>query len=125
MCKKTFVNTWNLNRHTKKDHGLTEIGNVVKNSVGMAVFTTEALVKEKVSKPTHEKQPLQCDQCDYKSLKRNNLTRHMTKHDGIKKPETRGRKKRMGFSQIEPNAGERWRMETTRQRERFLGLERV
>ena len=34
-------------------------------------------------------------------------------------------KKRMGFSQIEPNAGERWRMETTRQRERFLGLERV
>ena len=77
VCKKTFVNTWNLNRHTKKDHGLTEIGNVVKNSVGMAVFTTEALVKEKVSKPTHEKQPLQCDQCDYKSLKRNNLTRHM------------------------------------------------
>ena len=97
VCKKTFVNTWNLNRHTKKDHGLTEIGNVVKNSVGMAVFTTEALVKEKVSKPTHEKQPLQCDQCDYKSLKRNNLTRHMTKHDGIKKPETRERKKKNGL----------------------------
>ena len=52
VCKKTFVNTWNMNRHTKKDHGLTEIGNVVENSVGMAVFTTEALVKEKVSKPT-------------------------------------------------------------------------
>ena len=89
VCKKTFVNTWNMNRHTKKDHGLTEIGNVVKNSVGMAIFTTEALVKEKVSKTTHEKQPMQCDQCDYKSRKKNHLTRHMLKHNGIKKPETR------------------------------------
>ena len=66
------------------------------NSVGMAIFTTEALVKEKVSKTTHEKQPMQCDQCDYKSLKKNHLTRHMLKHNGIKKPETRGRKKKNG-----------------------------
>ena len=97
MCKKTFVNTWNMNRHTKKDHGLTEIGNVVENSVGMAVFTTEALVKEKVSKTTHKKQPLQCDHCDYKSLRKSHLTRHMLKHDGIKKPETRGRKRKNGL----------------------------
>ena len=37
VCNKTFVNTWNMERHTKKDHGLTEIGNVVLNSVGMAI----------------------------------------------------------------------------------------
>ena len=43
VCKKTFVNTWNMSRHTNKDHGLTEIDNVVENSVGIAVFTTEAL----------------------------------------------------------------------------------
>ena len=47
--KKTFVNKWNMERHTKKDHGLTEKGNVIENSAGIAIFTTEALVKEKVS----------------------------------------------------------------------------
>ena len=30
VCKKTFVNTWNMERHTKKDHGLTEKGNVME-----------------------------------------------------------------------------------------------
>ena len=47
--KKTFVNKWNMERHAKKDHGLTEKGNVIENSSGIAIFTTEALVKEKVS----------------------------------------------------------------------------
>ena len=40
VCNKTFVNTLNMERHTNKGHGLTEIGNVVENSVGMAIFTT-------------------------------------------------------------------------------------
>ena len=38
-----------MERHAKKDHGLTEKGNVIENSAGIAIFTTEALVKEKVS----------------------------------------------------------------------------
>ena len=63
----------------------------------MAVLTTESLVKEKVSKTTHEKLPLQCDQCDYKYLRKMNLKRHMLKHNGITKPETRGRKKKNGL----------------------------
>ena len=92
----------------------------------MAIFTTEALVKEKVSKTTHEKQPMQCDQCDYKSLKKNHLTRHMLKHNGIKKPETRGRKKKNGPLSERFQLGRvRQRMETTRQGEWFLGLERI
>ena len=33
----------------KKEHGLTEKGNVVENSAGIAMFTTEALVKETVT----------------------------------------------------------------------------
>ena len=55
VCKKTFVNTWNMERHTKKDHGLTEKGNVIENSAGIAIFTTEALVKEKVSETRAER----------------------------------------------------------------------
>ena len=50
VCKKTFVNRWNMDRHKKNDHGLTERGNVVENSLGIALFTTEALVKETVIK---------------------------------------------------------------------------
>ena len=84
-----------MERHTKKDHGLTEIDNVVVNSVGMAIFTTEALVKETVSQTTSEKLPRQCDQCDYTSLRKMNLKRHMLiKHNGIKNPEKRGRKQK-------------------------------
>ena len=85
-----------MERHTKKDHGLTEIGNVVENSVGMAIFTTEALVKETVIETRPEKLPHQCDQCEYKSLRKLNLKRHMIKHDGIAKPELRGRKRKTG-----------------------------
>ena len=96
VCKKTFVNTWNMERHTMKDHGLTEIGNVVENSVGMAIFTTEALVKEPVIKTRAKKFPHQCDQCEYKSLRKLNLKRHVIKHGGIAKPELRGRKKKTG-----------------------------
>ena len=46
VCQKTFAKFWNLKRHQKDAHGLTEKGNTVKNSAGMAVFTTEALVKD-------------------------------------------------------------------------------
>ena len=94
VCKKTFVNTLNMERHTNKGRGLTEIGNVVENSVGMAIFTTEALVKETVIETRAEKLPRQCDQCEYKSLRKLNLKRHMIKHGGIVKPELRGRKKK-------------------------------
>ena len=48
VCQKTFSKQWNLKRHQQKEHGLTEKGNIVQNSLGMAVFTTEALVKERV-----------------------------------------------------------------------------
>ena len=41
VCNKTFVNTWNMERHTKKDHGLTEIGNVVENSVAMDIYSQQ------------------------------------------------------------------------------------
>ena len=92
----------------------------------MAVFTTESLVKEKVSKTTHEKLPRQGDQCDYKYLRKMNLKRHMLKHNGITKPETRGRKKKNGLLSERFQLGRvRQRMETTRQREWFLGLERI
>ena len=49
VCRKTFANLWNLERHQRKEHGLTEKGNVIENSVGIAIFTTEALVKETVT----------------------------------------------------------------------------
>ena len=49
VCKKTFLNLWIVERHQKKEHGLTEKGNVVENSAGIAMFTTEALVKETVT----------------------------------------------------------------------------
>ena len=45
VCQKTFAKFWNLKRHQQDAHGLTE-GNTVQNSAGMAVFTTEALVKD-------------------------------------------------------------------------------
>ena len=48
VCQKTFAKSWNLKRHQQDAHGLTEKGNTVQNSAGMAVFTTEALVKETV-----------------------------------------------------------------------------
>ena len=48
VCQKTFAKSWNLKRHQQDAHGLTEKGNTVQNSAGIAVFTTEALVKETV-----------------------------------------------------------------------------
>ena len=53
VCQKTFSKQWNLKRHQQKEHGLTEKGNIVQNSLGMAVFTTEALVKERVIQKVH------------------------------------------------------------------------
>ena len=49
VCQKTFAKSWNLKRHQQDAHGITEKGNTVQNSAGMAVFTTEALVKETVA----------------------------------------------------------------------------
>ena len=62
VCKKTFLNIWNVERHQKKEHGLTEKGNVVENSAGIAVSTTEALVKETVTEKRVEKIRHRCDQ---------------------------------------------------------------
>ena len=97
VCKKTFLNIWNVERHQKKEHGLTEKGNVVENSAGIAMFTTEALVKETVTEKRTEKIRHRCDQCEYNSYKRLNVRTHMqNKHNGIVKPEMRGRKKKTG-----------------------------
>ena len=79
-----------------KGHGLPEIGNIVENSVGMVIFTPEALVKELVIETRAKKFPHQCHQCEYKSLRKLNLKRHVIKHGGIAKPELRGRKKKTG-----------------------------
>ena len=98
MCQKTFAKSWNLKRHQQDAHGLTEKGNTVQNSAGMAVFTTEALVKETVA----EKIPadaisVQCNQCNYKARTRWLLKRHkQLKHLGIVRPESRGRKRKLG-----------------------------
>ena len=43
---KNFVNVWNMERHQKKDHGLTEKDYVVENSAGIAIFTTQQLSLE-------------------------------------------------------------------------------
>ena len=96
VCRKTFVNLWNMERHQRKEHGLTEKGNVIENSVGIAIFTTEALVKETVTvtKRREEKISHKCDQCDYSSYKKDHLRTHMQKHE--QKPERRGRKKKVG-----------------------------
>ena len=97
VCKKTFVNTWNMERHTLKDHGLTEKGNVIENSAGIAIFTTEALVKETVIERRPERLLHQCDMCHYNSVKKANLRRHkQVKHDGMTRPEMRGRKNKTG-----------------------------
>ena len=37
-----------MERHQKKEHGLTEKGNVIENSVGMAVFQQKRWLKETV-----------------------------------------------------------------------------
>ena len=96
VCKKTFVNRWNMDRHKKNDHGITERGNVIENSLGIAIFTTEALVKETVIKTRPEKVSHQCNQCEYQTSQRSHLSRHKhNKHNGPK-PEMRGRKRKTG-----------------------------
>ena len=77
VCQKTFSKQWNLKRHQQKEHGLTEKGNIVQNSLGMAVFTTEALVKERVIQKVHAPASVQCNQCNYKAKTRWLLKRHM------------------------------------------------
>ena len=97
VCKKTFVNKWNMERHTQKDHGLTEKGNVIENSAGIAIFTTEALVKEKVSETRAKRLLHQCEKCQYSTVQKAHLRRHIqNKHDGRTKPEMRGRKTKTG-----------------------------
>ena len=77
VCQKTFAKSWNLKRHQQDAHGLTEKGNTVQNSAGMAVFTTEALVKETVTeKIPAEAISAQCNQCNYKAKTRWLLNRH-------------------------------------------------
>ena len=46
--------------------------NVIENSVGIAIFTTEALVKETVTviKTREKKISHECDQSDYSSCKK-------------------------------------------------------
>ena len=98
VCQKTFAKSWNLKRHQQDAHGITEKGNTVQNSAGMAVFTTEALVKETVAEkiPT-EALSVQCNQCNYKAKTRWLLNRHkQLKHLGIVRPESRGRKRKLG-----------------------------
>ena len=86
-----------LERHTKKDHGLTEKGNVIENSAGIAIFTTEALVKEKVSETRAERLLHQCEMCRNNTVQKANLRRHIqSKHEGRTKPEMRGRKTKTG-----------------------------
>ena len=98
VCQKTFAKSWNLKRHQQDAHGLTEKGNTVQNSAGMAVFTTEALVKETVTeKIPAEAISAQCNQCNYKAKTRWLLNRHkQMKHLGIVRPESRGRKRKLG-----------------------------
>ena len=98
VCEKTFAKKSNMERHKIKEHGLTERGNVVANSAGIAIFTTEALVKETViGRTTTPTLCHQCDQCEFNSQKSGNLKRHVQiKHDGRTKPEMRGRKSKSG-----------------------------
>ena len=89
VCKKTLVNIWNMERHTKKDHGLTEKGNVIENSAG--------IVKEKLSETRAKRLLHQCEGCQYSSIQKANLRRHIqSKHDGRTKPDMRGRKTKTG-----------------------------
>ena len=86
-----------MERHTQKDHGLTEKGNVIENSAGIAIFTTEALVKEKVSETRAKRLLHQCEKCQYSTVQKAHLRRHIqNKHDGRTKPEMRGRKTKTG-----------------------------
>ena len=88
-----------MERHQKKDHGLTEKDNVVENSAGIAIFTTEALVKETVTQIETRAKKIshQCAQCDYSSNRNANLRQHVqNKHDGRTRPEMRGRKVKVG-----------------------------
>ena len=78
-------------------HGLTEKGNILQNSLGKAVFTTEALVKERVIQKVHAPASVQCNQCNYKAKTRWLLKQHINfKHRGIPRPENRGRKRKVG-----------------------------
>ena len=78
-----------MERHTKKDHGLTEKGNVIENSAG--------IVKEKLSETRAKRLLHQCEGCQYSSIQKANLRRHIqSKHDGRTKPDMRGRKTKTG-----------------------------
>ena len=79
VCQKTFAKSYNLKRHQQAAHGLTEKGNVVQNSLGLAVFTTEALVKERVIQKVHAPASVQCNQCNYKAKTKWLLKRHVSK----------------------------------------------
>ena len=108
-----------------KDHGLTEKGNVIENSAGIAIFTTEALVKEKVSETRAER--LLLVKCVVTILSKKQISgdTHKSSMTEGQNQKCKEGKLRLALSQKEPNAGERQRMETTSQRERFLGLERI
>ena len=123
VCKKTFVNKWNMERHTQKDHGLTEKGNVIENSAGIAIFTTEALVKEKVSETRAKRLLHQCEKCQYSTVQKAHLRRHIqNKHDEGQNQKCEEGKLRPVLSLTEPSAGETQKVETNSQREMSRSL---
>ena len=92
LCKKLFVNQWNMRRHQKKVHGLLE--NDAENSLRIAKYKTEVKIEEKMMSKRKE---YLCHHCEYCSRNKTNLERHMNnRHSGIKRPETRGRKRKTG-----------------------------
>ena len=127
VCKKFFVNQWNLQRHQKKEHGVTENDNDAQNRTGIGRNKTETHAEETMAKmlsevtppisgsylrrdvldgiyksqtapsPREKRQEYLCHQCEYSSRRKTNLERHMkNSHNGIRGPETRGRKRKIG-----------------------------
>ena len=115
-----------MERHTQKDHGLTEKGNVIENSAGIAIFTTEALVKEKVSETRAKRLLRQCEKYQYSTVQKAHLKRHIqiSRTEG-QNQKCEERKLKLVLSLTELSAGERQKVETNSQRERSHLLERI
>ena len=97
-----------------------------ENIAGIAIFTTEALVKKKVSETRAKRLLRQCEKYQYSTVQKAHLKRHIqiSRTEG-QNQKCEERKLKLVLSLTELSAGERQKVETNSQRERSHLLERI